>query len=330
MEVVLPARNLEVLTNSRLAVARQCQRKHHMMYELGYRPVVKSEALHFGTLAHLGLAEWWRPGEARLQRAVDAIMAERPDPFDAAKLHALLSGYSARWGGEQYETLAVEVEFEAPLVNPLTGKLSRTYRLAGKIDAIVKDARGRVLIVEHKTSSGDIGVGSAYWKRLILDAQVGLYHEGARALGYEACGCLYDVLCKPSIRPFKATPSEDRKYKKDGTLYSNQHEVDESPTAYNGRCINEISNKPDSYFVRGEVVRLEEQLRDALFDVWSLGRQLREGQLAGRWPANPESCVNRYNSVCEYWPVCAGEGSLDDPNLYRKSKRQHEELTLAA
>jgi hypothetical protein len=66
------------------------------------------------------------------------------------------------------------------------------------------------LVVEHKTTSSDIGPGSAYWAKLTLDTQVSAYlgaHEGVE-------GMLYDVIRKPGIRPYKATPPADRKYTK--------------------------------------------------------------------------------------------------------------------
>lgn len=73
---------------------------------------------------------------------------------------------------------------------------------------------GSCLIVEHKTSSSDVEEGSSYWKRLRLDAQVSTYMVGARALGFEPVGVLYDVIRKPRFKPMKATPVEARAYTK--------------------------------------------------------------------------------------------------------------------
>ena len=69
-----------------------------------------------------------------------------------------------------------------------------------------------VVVVEHKTTSEEIALGSPYWKRLELDAQVTKYLGGARALGYDPQHVLYDVIRKPRIRPMLATPVEARKY----------------------------------------------------------------------------------------------------------------------
>jgi hypothetical protein len=97
----------------------------------------------------------------------------------------MLRGYDARWLEDTvlYDVLAVEEEFSTPLVNPETGSASRTWTLGGKVDAIVREkATGRVLLVEHKTTSEAIGPGSEYWRRLRIDAQVSIYFDGAAAI----------------------------------------------------------------------------------------------------------------------------------------------------
>jgi hypothetical protein len=249
------------------------------------------------------------------------------DPYELARAEAMIVGYDCRWGSEQFETLAVEAEFFTSLVNPETGSASRTWRLGGKIDAIVRDEQGRVLIVEHKTATGEIGAGSEYWKRLRLDGQVSIYYEGARSLGYDVEACLYDVLGKPAQRPYKATPLEARKFTKDGRLYATQRDRDETPEEYRDRVLNAIAEDPAGYFQRGEVVRLEAEMADALHDVWSIAKQIREAELAKRFPRNPDACV-RWGRTCEFFPVCSGETSIDGPAFRRSAA--HSELSAGS
>jgi hypothetical protein len=249
------------------------------------------------------------------------------DPYELARATAMIFGYDCRWSADAdlYEVLGVECEFYTALVNPSTGAPSRTWRLGGKLDAAVREkATGREGVVEHKTSGEDITPGSEYWKRLRLDGQVSVYFEGARALGLDPQFCLYDVLLKPKLRPYKATALEDRKFKKDGTLYANQRERDETPEEYRDRLVEAIAEAPTSYFARGEVVRLESEMDDALFDVWQIGQQMREAERAGRYPRNPDACV-RFGRTCSYFGVCTGEASLTDPALFRRSEL-HPEL----
>jgi hypothetical protein len=170
---------MQLITSSRLKDARACPRLHRIRYELGYRPAEEPEALRFGTLGHEGLKAWWEAQGDRLEATLTAIRTAthaeaEPDLFALAKAEAMLTGYDARWKAEPYEVLAVEVPFETELRNPMTGRPSQTWRLAGKIDAIVRDLRdGRVLVVEHKTATGDISPGSEYW-RAPPDGRAGL------------------------------------------------------------------------------------------------------------------------------------------------------------
>lgn len=234
------------------------------------------------------------------------------DPFDIAKVRSLLLGYDARWHAEPYEVLEVEVEFRAPLVNPDTGAKSKTYERGGKIDVIVRDKRdGRILVMDHKTTSEDVSPGSDYWKRTRMDSQVGAYYLGARTLGYEVSGWIHDVIVKPGLRPLKA---------------NKQRDVAETPDEYGLRIAEAIAENPDKFFAREEVVRLEAELLEYERDVWSQTTIMRDLKRQGLAPRNPDAC-QRYGSYCSYWPVCSGQASLDDPLLYRKSAWLHPELT---
>lgn len=231
-------------------------------------------------------------------------------------------------------------------------------------------------VVEHKTTSAEIGAGSSYWKRLKLDSQVSNYLVGARALGHQPRGVLYDVVRKVRLEPYKATPVEKREYTKPrdracpackkkggaesaphafartfdgdiaptgpnatgalycadgrivtdpgGKLYANMRERDETPEEYRERVRADIGANPDRYYQRGEVVRLEEEEREAAADTWAIGEQIRTSQKTGRWRRNLDTC-DSYGAFCSYFSVCTGEASISDPTRFRDAK-EHEEL----
>lgn len=231
----------------------------------------------------------------------------------------------------------------------------------------------RARMIEHKTSTEDIGPGSAYWQRLILDNQISNYNTGLRALGYEPIDILYDVAKRPALRPSLATPEESREYTKPkdrackeckkktpaplphvetvgegddarevtcvegrivtdpgGKLYANLREFDETPEEFRLRLQADIAAGPEKYYQRGVVVRLEEEVRASAKDTWNLARWIREVQLESRddpeaWPRNSDACFT-YGSACDFWPVCSGQGSLDDATRYRRTTGSHEEL----
>lgn len=307
---------MNLMTSSRLKSLRLCQRMERFQYRMGMRPVVDAEALVFGTLVHKALEAWWNSygldSGARLGAALTAL-DDAPEGLIKEKVAALIAGYHHRWIDEPFKPLAVEVEFKAPLINPLTGEPSQQWNLGGKLDAIVRDTRdGLIYILEHKTSSEDISLGSAYWQRLQLDSQISIYFDGAKSLGYEIEGCIYDVIGKPKIRQLKA---------------NSRREEDETVRGYQDRLIKDIAAKPSEYYQRGAIVRLEQEMVQHRQDIWAMATQLSQSEVFEYAPRNPDSCW-KYGRPCSFWGVCSGSASIDDPNLFKKTEI-HPELTQA-
>ena len=309
------------LTNSMRSKFNACHRAYKIAYVDLIRPAKASEALTFGTAMHALLESYWTGVNPDFSQTTG-------DEFKDKTLIALFDGYVEKWGLKDYlnyERIGAEIGFEAPLMNPETGGTSKTWVLAGKIDAIAKDkTTGKHIIVEHKTTSQDIGPGSDYWKKLPIDGQVSGYYVGASTLGYDVDVCLYDVIRKPTIKPYKATPEDKRKYNKDGSLSKTCREFDETPDEWYARLKADIAERPDYYYARVSVVRSEDDLMDYLFDMWAVGREIADAERIGRWSRNPNAC-SVYGS-CEYFDVCTGCASLDDVTLFRKAETTNEEL----
>jgi hypothetical protein len=259
-------------------------------------------------------------------RDVSAALQQIPtlDPYEHARISASMIGYDSRWRDTEMEVFEVEHEWEMPLLSP-RGRESRTWTLAGKIDAVVRVA-GEVLVLEHKTSSEDISPGSDYWQRLHMDGQVSTYIESASRQYGGVSRCIYDVLGKPRLRPELATPVESRKYTKAGALYASQRDTDETPDAYHQRCLQDISERPEAYYQRGLVVRLERDMVEHRADLWSVAVTLREALREDVWPRNPEACTDRYRRLCAYYPVCTGAAELVEGEMYMRSEL-HPELS---
>jgi hypothetical protein len=347
---------MELITASRLKDARACKRLHHLKYDLGYRPAVDAAELRFGSLIHLGLEAWWtamkdgKPTDAWLGAALEAISTEA-DPFELAKARVLLTGYHLRWSGEAYEVIAVEQSFETILVNPETGAGSRTWRLAGKVDVLVRDPRdGLTKLVEHKTSSEDITPGSEYWRRLRMDGQVSVYFDGSIAIEHPADECLYDVIGKPTIRPaqvpvldengFKIVLDQQgqRVYTKDGKKPRETASTadgfvlqtrPETAEEFEARLMEAVAANPEKYFARGTVVRLENELDEARYDIWQAAKEVAEGKRLNRFPRNPDACV-RFGKTCAFFDVCTGIASLNDPTRFTHLESVHPELAQEA
>lgn len=341
---------LRVLSNSQQKCYRRCAREHYFAYTLGYRPIEVDENLRFGSLIHLGLEHWWRAPEGRLEAAIEALRDQTDNEYELAKAGVMLQGYDLRWRDDPYEVIAVESEFRAPLLNPDTGAASRTFELGGVLDVLVRNLTdGRIKLMEHKTSSDDIGPGSDYWKRLRIDSQISIYLEGVRALtGHAISECVYDVLGKPGLRPSSIPERDEHGSKivldKDGervrTKAGKWRETasaadgyvlqtrPETPDEYRQRLVEHIADNPERYYQRGAVVRLDTEKIEAMHDAWGTARMIRDSELSGRWPRNVDSCV-RWGRSCDYFAVCTGEASLEDFTRYRKLDNVHQELSAA-
>ena len=321
---------MQKLTNSARNKFAACHRAYQLFYVQGKRPVIPSDALGFGTAMHSLLEGVWGGSSSRANGEGDGGPSfNTGDPYRDMTLKALYEGYLDRWerdDDERFEKVAAEVYFEAPLMNPETGGISKTWVLAGKIDAIAREkATGKLYIIEHKTTSQDIGPGSDYWRRLAIDGQVSGYYVGAQANGYEVENCLYDVIRKPTIKPYKATPEDKRKYNKDGSLSKTCREFDETPEEWYHRLELDILQRPDYYYARVEVARSADDLTDYLFDMWAVGREIADAQRLGRFSRNPQNCQSY--GKCEFFDVCSGCADIDDVTLFRNAEDPNEELT---
>lgn len=340
---------IHLLTSSRLRLWQSCPRAHHYRYEVGLEAVGPTpHALAFGTALHAGLESWWIAiGEGDVGRALSGALtaaeasltssrnpSEAVDPYDLARLTAMLAAYDAQWQrwACSTEVLAVERAFSYELTSPW-GDVSSTWRVAGKIDALVRLSDGRVAILEHKSSSQDASAGSDYRRRLTLDPQVSTYFDGVKALGWDADVCLYDVCVKPAAKPLKATAPESRKYTKAGALYAGQREHDETPDEYRDRLIQAIAADPDRYLVHAEIVRTEQEREAHLWALWmnagaisatrECASQARDVRAV---PQHSHACFAHGGGGCQYLPICEGTASARDETRYRRLRVIHPEL----
>ena len=306
-------RPLELLTASRLASLRSCPRKHYYQYQLGLARIHSSDALRFGAAYHAGL-------EAHNKGADDASAIENasggydvlpawanPTDWEVERqtLRQLLAGHFWRYANDSLEIIAAECVFKTPLTNPSTGHCSRLFLLAGKVDAIVRLPDGRLAVLEYKTAGEDVGPESEYWLRLRCDGQISQYVLGARAMGYDVSTVLYDVTRKPTIRLRK----------------------DETPEQYGVRLLADIGERPDYYYARREVPRLEDELAEYRLELWQQAAALREAQRAMRWFRNVGKMTCGH---CPFATLCLNSINVNvdaPPSGYEVRAEVHPELS---
>jgi len=285
-----------IVTNSSLSTFRACPRLYQLKYVDGYRPVENGEDLELGTAMHYALESWWTDGDYDWAAA---RLAEKLTGLQLGKALTLMAGYHHRWLEDRalYEVIGLEVPFSFRMPG------MHGVRAAGKIDGIVRRlSDDTIWIVEHKTTSSELAPGSTYWQRLGMDSQISMYFDGAKSLGHDIAGCLYDVIGKPKLRGRQ----------------------NETPEQLGARVAEEIIAAPERYYQRSEIVRFEQELDESRADVIQTTRLLRSGHK----PRNVDSCLKYGNAKpCVFIEVCSGTASLDDSSRFRHTDNVHPELT---
>jgi hypothetical protein len=164
-----------------------------------------------------------------------------------------------------------------------------------------------------------------------MDVQISTYMDLAESLGIFADGVLYDVLYKPKLKPLKATPPELRQYTKptkkesEPRLYANQRDRDETPEEYGQRVLDSIAEAPDKHYQRREIVRLQNEREEARTDTWQTACAIRDARRLKVFPRNPDSCFQWFRE-CDYFKACSSQVDINDPLLFERVERRHEEL----
>jgi len=318
------------LTHSRMQSFKACRKRHWWEYEIGMRRVTDAKALRMGTAGHAGLEQLKISGDVRQAvNDVRALYSQCPDEVDsvdwqieAVTVECLVAGYAWRWKNQPLETLEVEQTFDLPVINPETQAQSTCWTMRGKIDGVVRLEDGREAIIEHKIISQDIAPESDFWRRLQLDSQISLYVWAARHRFPEISTVLYDVVRKPTIRPATVPlmdndglkvvldSSGERVYGKTGKPRQTGSTADgyvlqsrqQTPDEWAEKLMDDIARRPEFYFQRHEIARLDSDLQEMQEEVWDIQKTMRDAQNRDRWykTVAMDSCT-----WCAFFGLCS-------------------------
>lgn len=343
----------QLLTHSRQDTFKTCRRKHFFAYELGIRPTEEAKALRMGSSYHDALECLENGGT--LDTAVELIRnryAAIIDPYDQLALDyecetvlRLICGYVWRWDETTLKFIAAELPFEMPLLNPETDAASKVFKLAGKIDGIVELPDGRLAVIEHKLLGEDIGSDGDLWRRLRIDHQISLYVLAARRLGYPVDCVLYNATQKPTIKPtnvpildklgmkivldargervvtgkgqFRQTGDSEKGY-----VLQQRPMV---PDEWGNKLADDIAARPDWYYARNEIPRLDQDLAEFETELWDIQKVIRDAQWHDR---HYKTCNKNTCSWCPYFGICTSGWKKEDalPEGFVRVEDTHPEL----
>lgn len=179
---------------------RQCPHKHELEYTQRWqKPNNPHSPLGRGTLVHKALEVYYtallmgKEIATAYQDALREINDYRSLGIDREVcdlIEWIVEGYHEKWSDEDargWKVIAVEHRFQVPLLGP-TGRKSR-FVLKGGIDLIVRDSRGRLIIVDHKTCA-TLPTDESY----DMSDQFGLYMWAMRQAGHKIFAGIHNAI----------------------------------------------------------------------------------------------------------------------------------------
>lgn len=325
----------ELITHSRQKSFKACRKQHHYAYELGLRRIDDAKALRMGSAFHDGVEQIGK--DQPLETVCEAVRThyERCPQFitplewayERETVLRLVCAYQWRWQNDSLSYVAVELPFALPLVNPATGKPARWCDRGGKIDAIVRLEDERQAVKETKLLSDDISQDSDLWRLMRIDEQISLYVTAARDLGYPVETVLYDVARKPTIKPGRVpvldelgakivldahgdrVKTERGVWRQTGDKERGYVLQERPMTAeeWGEKLTADIGDRPEFYFQRHEIARLDQDLDAYRAELWDVQIQIRDAQKHNRHyrTVSKNSCV-----WCPYFALCTSGKEL--------------------
>jgi len=296
-----------VITGSSMGLLQTCARNYKLKHIDNLEAMRRPAYLTLGSAFHSAVEEFRRGGS--LGDMMTAGMDPDLSKDDVCKLQAMVEAYHARYKDERGNFDSIEEEFEEMLDHDVS--------LCGVVDAM-KDG----VIYETKTVGR---IDGAYLERLWQARQTLIY-----CAVMEVSTVIYDLVEKPSIRRYKATPMEKRKYVTDKAtgeqrLHAKHREYDESDAEYLTRLREWYGKHPEALH-REEIIYSDNQLAAIWGDVKAEVKRLQWHMKEGVWPRSLNSC-HRYNNPCEFAPLCGSGGSkLVLDTHYQKKDKTHSEL----
>jgi hypothetical protein len=175
----------------------------------------------------------------------------------------------------------IELPVDAPIINPRTGRESRTFIFRGKIDRIENG-----VIIDWKTAADP----DAFVMSRSIGFQAECYAIAAEHAGIHVSQLCYRIIRTPALRPSR----EDRSAEKaTGVPYMQ---------AYEDRCVAWILAQ-DNGVVEHNAVINPARLDMARRWIWANTQRLLSNRRSGDWLPNCNAC-HTWGRECEYMPIC--------------------------
>lgn len=331
--------NRKVLTYSAIKLFQSCRQKYNLRMNEGLTPLSEDGNLYLGSVWHAVLEIWYSAGdtETKVKRVTQIIDQSFPDRQTVARqkrdwhlCHSMFQGYMNRYQSEDFKVLGVEMEFAIPIINPATGRSSRTFELRGKVDGLVQlNQTGELFILEHKSAAQITG---DYIERLPSDFQINLYAMSlSRFLKRKISGVIYSVTRKASIKQsegeteeqFVIRKAELIKKSKTGKT-SAKRKMPETDEEFRNRLVEKYSD-PEMYHREILYLSGEDAVRTSS-ELWDITKLILTAKRDNTWIPNWDNCFKFSNQPCMFWPLCRSNNNPNVRENFYKITPPNEEL----
>jgi hypothetical protein len=325
-----------VTTYSMWSLFRNCRKAVDWRYLQQLVPLQRDRNLHFGSIIHECLQAWHQRRDLdEVLGTVNRLCANRhQDENQRRDWHlatAMMRAYATRYIRDDFDVIALERNFDGPIVNPATGAASRSFMLAGKVDGIVRIGT-EYFILEHKTAAQ---VDGDYLERLWTDFQITIYaYYIEQTMGIPITGILYNVLVKAKLQQGKGEKEEEFQARRAELLAKSKtgkttakRKQPESDDEFQLRLAEKYA---DPEMFHREMLYLSRDRFEILrSELWELTQSFLDARRRGIFYQNTAFCFN-YQRPCPYFALCRSNGN---PNLIENFYQRvppNEELRVIA
>ncbi|MCC6363121.1 MAG: PD-(D/E)XK nuclease family protein [Bryobacterales bacterium] len=313
---------------------RNCRKAAELRYLQHLVPLERDRNLHFGSIIHECLQSWYQRRDlAEVLALIDRLCPNRlQDENQLRDWHlatAMMKAYAARYATENFEVMALEKNFEGPIVNPMTSAASRSFTLAGKVDGIVR-IDGEHFILEHKTAAQ---VDGDYLEKLWTDFQITIYaYYVEQTMGIPITGILYNVLVKAKLQQGKGETEEQFQERRAELLSKSKtgkttakRKQPESDQEFQARLTEKYT---DPGMFHREMLYLSRDRFDVLrSELWELTQAFLDARRRGVFYQNTAFCFN-YQRPCPYFAICRSNGNPNVIENFYQRVAPNEELRV--
>ena len=331
--------NREVLTYSAIKLFQGCRYKYNLRINEELAPLSQDDNLYLGSVWHLVQEIWYGGGDndSKIEKAALVIDQSFPNRQTDLKqkrdwhlCHAMFRGYINMYPEDEFKVLGVEMEFVIPIINPSTGRSSRTFELRGKVDGLAQlKQTGELFILEHKSAAQ---ISGGYIERLPSDFQINLYAMAlSRFLKRKISGVIYSVTRKASLKQSEGETEEQFEIRKAELIQksktgktSAKRKMPETDDQYRERLIEKYRDQEMYY---REVLYLsDEDATRTSSELWDITKLILAAKRANTWIPNWDNCFKFGNQPCMYWPLCRSNNNPNVRENFYKIAPPNEEL----